>query len=69
MSLHDFVVHQAEPRCQTEPTNQPPKRSFPLSWVKMLDSEDELHDAIAHAIGFERDIVARTSARVSHTRN
>ena len=69
MSLHHFVVHRAEPRCQTGPTDQPPKRGFPLSRVKVLESDDELHDAISHAIEFERDIVAKTSARVNTTKN
>jgi hypothetical protein len=60
MSLHHFVVHRAVPRGGQQ---QP---HFPKSWVKVLQTDDELHEAITHAIEFERDVLARTSARVSH---
>jgi hypothetical protein len=59
MSLPRFIVHRTEPRCQV-----PEQPSFPYSWVKVLRDGDELHDAVAQAIEFEKEIINRTSARV-----
>jgi hypothetical protein len=62
MSLHDFVLHR--PPHQGQPER--PERRFPRSWVRVLQTDDELHDAVELALGFERDLVERTSARVAH---
>jgi hypothetical protein len=59
MSFRDFLVHRAGQRCPTEQ-----QKRFPLSLVKVLETDDELHDAVAQAIEFEREVAARTSARV-----
>jgi hypothetical protein len=57
MSIRDVVVQGAEPR---RPIKQ--QIRFPHSSVKVLETSEELHTALAQAIEFERDIAARNSA-------
>jgi hypothetical protein len=61
MSLHDFFLHR--PAAAGQPERR--EKRFPRSWVRVLQTDDELHDAVEVALGFERDLVERTSARVA----
>lgn len=65
MSLHDLVLHRTGRDRQLEKREKP----FPLACVRLLRTDDDLHDAVEIALGFERDVVERTSARVSHYEN
>ncbi len=62
MSPHDPVPHRSRRERQPEQ----PERAFPHSWVRVLRSDDELHSAVETALAFERGVVERTTARVSH---